>query len=780
MKNYLYRITALTLAIALLVAVTAGCRGGDGDGVPEFVFVPEIAPLSSLAGNFPNMHNITITDSAIYFTSISNMSGTSLFRTTQIVRVDLDMSDIRNISNHSSLPNYTLPPPPQEAEGGGVFINAMHTDNEGNLWVSENSVYMTFDFPSNFDVSSADDIKLREYQRFLEPTVGTLRKLDSTGAEILSVDIGPLASSVHNWSGIITFYADDEGNIIIGSGQTIYVLDTDGNTQFSLATDEFIYHDSFIRLSDGRVAHRAWSGGRPSSSLRVLDIDSKAWGDTIELSPDASGIFHGNDEYLAFFNNRSQLMAIDKATGETVQILDWVAAGIEPAEIGNVHVLSGDLILLTRARLRSDATGQLSSRTDLAAIRKVPYDEVQEKTVITIVSYVPSVFTDAVMEFNETNHLYRIEIIELDFNWRESRSDFDKLALEMMTGGGPDIIHTLYFPVHQWAARGYFVDLYELINADPRLARSDFMESVLRVSETNGKLYQMFPDFSISTLIGHPDVVGSSPGWTLDEFMAVIDANPQASSPLGRHGGSSLLYSLIYNDITRFVDWENGNVFFDNDYFIGLLEFAFELESRNYIRLDGNDQVFHLVSSGEQIMEFLSFYNFASYIAYQQLFGGDFIFKGYPTETGSGNSLSTRSGMAITSTSKNKEGAWEFIRMFLSEEWQIERMQGLFSNGIPTNRNVFEQSLAGAMEDGQFGSIGIGDLTVPRKPLIQEDTEKIRALVDSISLTDTFTDPLQDIIFENTLEFFGGILTAQDAARIIQSRASIFVAEQSR
>jgi len=40
-------------------------------------------------------------------------------------------------------------------------------------------------------------------------------------------------------------------------------------------------------------------------------------------------------------------------------------------------------------------------------------------------------------------------------------------------------------------------------------------------------------------------------------------------------------------------------------------------------------------------------------------------------------------------------------------------------------------------------------------------------------------DPLLDIVFEGIDDMFAGRATAQDAARIIQSRASVYVAEQS-
>jgi len=84
------------------------------------------------------------------------------------------------------------------------------------------------------------------------------------------------------------------------------------------------------------------------------------------------------------------------------------------------------------------------------------------------------------------------------------------------------------------------------------------------------------------------------------------------------------------------------------------------------------------------------------------------------------------------------------------------------------------------MEERRFGIIGINDSQIAGKPLTQEDADKIRALVDSVSRGPSSFDPLGDIILEGIRDFSRGMITAQDAARIIQNRASNFVAEQSR
>ena len=53
------------------------------------------------------------------------------------------------------------------------------------------------------------------------------------------------------------------------------------------------------------------------------------------------------------------------------------------------------------------------------------------------------------------------------------------------------------------------------------------------------------------------------------------------------------------------------------------------------------------------------------------------------------------------------------------------------------------------------------------------------ALIESVDGLPPGFDPLLDIIYEGIEDMFADRATARDAARIIQNRASIYVAEQS-
>jgi len=161
----------------------------------------------------------------------------------------------------------------------------------------------------------------------------------------------------------------------------------------------------------------------------------------------------------------------------------------------------------------------------------------------------------------------------------------------------------------------------------------------------------------------------------------------------------------------------------------------------------------------------------------QYFFGEDFIIKGFPRNHGSGNTMGSYSHFSISALSEHQEGAWEFLRFILSEDWQRENIRSNF----PANRTVFEEIVSRAQMREIPATWAMH--TILARELPEEDISAYiditLALIESVDSMSTSFDPLLDIIFESLSNLFAGTITVQDAARIIQSRAAIFVAEQN-
>jgi hypothetical protein len=153
-------------------------------------------------------------------------------------------------------------------------------------------------------------------------------------------------------------------------------------------------------------------------------------------------------------------------------------------------------------------------------------------------------------------------------------------------------------------------------------------------------------------------------------------------------------------------------------------------------------------------------------------FDGEVVFKGFPAGDRSGNRFAFHSTFALTTGAEDKDGAWEFLRTLL-----IGRQQQLNSDFMfPVNRSIFQAQLDRAMSR---------PLAHPWRELppdsmfLQEDADRLMELIENTTrVDDSLSLQVWSIVSESVWDFFNGRNTAEDAARIIQSRVSIYLAEQ--
>jgi len=163
---------------------------------------------------------------------------------------------------------------------------------------------------------------------------------------------------------------------------------------------------------------------------------------------------------------------------------------------------------------------------------------------------------------------------------------------------------------------------------------------------------------------------------------------------------TGFLSIALFHSMSRYVDWDFGIVNFDSECFIQLLNSAALLPME-----EGEDDsedpwgiAERMIAEGRQI---IMNFNIASPMHYQWVqaaFGGDIVIKGLPVENRNGNILTTQCNIAMTTASENKEGVWEFIRFFLSDNWQRDYEFMSF----PISKNIFNELMDGYMVEPEF------------------------------------------------------------------------------
>jgi len=407
--------------------------------------------------------------------------------------------------------------------------------------------------------------------------------------------------------------------------------------------------------------------------------------------------------------------------------------------------------------------------------------EPSDRIVLTLATFnLDMSIRTAVVSFNTTNPKYRIDVIDYaEFNTDDDwRAGLTRLSTEMISGNIPDIIDVANLPFNHYVAKGMLLDIYPLIESDLVLKRSDFIETVLCAAEINGELYRIFPFFSVGMMLGNPQIVGSYPGWNINEIKAVLEANPDADYPVGQMlTKPSLLHALFMYGIDEYVDYSAGTVNFDNDEFISLLEFVNALPTE----FTYGDDFLHeheLIAAGRQIIVAGILSNLDDIQLYRAMFGSDIVFKGMPAANRNGFPLFSNTSFAITAACKDVDGAWAFLRTLFLEDWQNE-----FSwFGLPVNKNVFDSKLKELMIENEYGprTKSVDGFEIEIKPLTQSDVNQIMEFVNSVSGSVGQDEALWAIIYEGAIDFFSRKSSAQDTARVIQSRASIYISEQNQ
>ena len=296
--------------------------------------------------------------------------------------------------------------------------------------------------------------------------------------------------------------------------------------------------------------------------------------------------------------------------------------------------------------------------------------------------------------------------------------------------------------------------------------------------------------------------MGDEPGWTYDAFNEALASMPEGCTAFDQYvTRDDILSTCLALDMADFVDWNSGKVSFDNEEFIKLLQFAnsfpteFDWENFDWSKEDSTET---RLSQGKQMLVQTSAYRIDDifYNNYTQFLGGRITYIGYPTAHGTGNMISfSDSGYAMSSKTPYKDACWQFLRGFLTKDYQENNV---FS--LPSRLDVFDAEAEEAAtvqyqknQDGQFLLDDNGEkIPVVRSTIWNKDTQKteeiyaltedqvqqIRELVLTTTKVADYDQAILDIVKEQAAPFFAGQKTAEEVAKLVQSKANIYVNEQ--
>ncbi len=749
--------------------------------------------------NFELSGNVTCKNNLFYSVStVYNNEGDNYFSDSSIVVFDASGNTV-----------LTIPAFKQTDPNEYAYISGdVYADDAGNITFVLS--YNKYDDEGNSESSN------------------TLYTYDSTGNLVSSIDLSKVVTQEDNDNNryFNNYIVDSQGNIYISLSTCIRVCDKSGNVLFTTpeSNGDNEWLNGLILTNSGVPAVYKYSYSDTGSSAKLVEIDlnAKGYGKEYELGSSINTIYSGSGDYLCYSSSDTGIMGVRADNLQTESVLNLLNLGIDNSNINSMAV-NDDGSFVT---VGYDYSG-MTARSTLSLITPIDSSEVKEKKVLTLgCFYIDWNIRSQIAEFNKTNEDYTI--YATSYSESNDTSDYTaaltKFNNEILAGNVPDILLiSSGMPYNSYASKGLFADLYEFMDKDDVYNRDAFMPNVLKAMEKDGKLYEITPSFTVQTYAAKKSLVGDATSLTMDQANQILATMPEGAT-LTSDSQTMTASNFLSTAITfsNFVDYTNATCNFDSPEFKAILETAKKYPAEiDYDALYNDNPNYWMEQEtacreNRALLYSVYFNDFSTYTNTRDAyFGEDISFVGFPgsgASNATGSVISTGSEIAVSSKSKYKDGAWEFIKLVLDNAVG-EQDSGNYGVAITSDASVAEaadeavkritsQYYGLPVVKSQLQALG-QQATIPQTYTDTDGTvqqvdntyyvgntevkvnlitqDEVNMLIDYFSTVDTiarYDESLTDIINEEANAYFKGTKSVDEAASLIQSRASIYLSEQ--
>ena len=695
-------------------------------------------------------------------------------------------------------------------ESSSMNVSTVAFDDAGNLWALINSY-------TYGDGASDESYVLRKYSG------GTYEETT------IVADEPEEGNDDGNYYGS-SFYPSymkitADGDVVLSSWEAVKVLENGKLLDVDLGlSDVDNFNVNGLFSFDGKIYVQIRTyGEKTETKYYEVDAANGKLGDEFTASVslgDMYGVMYGPG-YDLYSKDEDAVYGYDLKAGTKTEVFNFINSDIESNAVNYMAVVSADEFI---------ASGWDSdTQTDIITrFTRIPDDQVVQKTIITMST--PILYYDIrrkVIKFNKSSDTYRIVVT--DYSQYNTDDDYNacntRFNNDLISGKVPDIIIvTAELNYDSYVSKDLFTDLYKIMENDSSFNKADYLENIFKAYEMNGKLYSLVPSFYLATFAAKDSLLGGIKNWNVAEFMDFVKNHQGLQIFDNDFNRDSFIQMMLLFSRDSFVDSATGQCSFDSDEFKNLLEFAASLSTENFWdTVNGSDQDSNFWQDYENryaedrvLLATVQFWNLAD--SYRNLLNSqfktdDFTFIGFPTDNGNGSSIQANYEYCISERSKNKEGAWEFLKSLINEDAQmpVKNKYGYWNNptdGLPVLKAALDKLAEIAMtKQGESGGIIAYATSVVAEttseettseettseeiteepdidyndpwstPLTQAQVDKIMDVIKNTTQVARYDTKLTDIINEEAAAYFNGQKSLDETAKIIQNRASTYINE---
>lgn len=619
---------------------------------------------------------------------------------------------------------------------------------------------------------------------------------DESGAVIFEGDLAEMFEASSDSSDYGSFYiqsitCDKSGNLYCTADSSVLVLSGEGKKLSEYAANGYLQNVAGGVDMD-KVMITAYDYNAGGTSMFYLDPKTGNSAGSVSLPDSLSALgnltLYAGPGFDIYYDDSESLYGYNEG-GEPVELCNWLNSDISASYFGDFVIIDADHFLYTWY-------DDMSGSRKCSIMERVPEDQLTEKYVIKLSCVYSYSIKAAVVAFNKSSDKYRVEVDDyskyMDSSEDSYQNTISKLDSDILSGNAPDvIINSGVLNISKYSAKGLLVDLYEKIDNDPDISREDFLSCVLSSLETDGKLYSLAGAFSVNTLAVLSDTVGDLTTWTVPQMLEIWKNQPEGTSFADYGNRDYMLELFISASLGDYIDYSAGKCDFDNDDFKALLEFVSGFPADNAADMEYYDNLeSDRYRTGKTFINNAYISSFTDYLRIKDgTYGGvGYTLIGYPTSSGSGAKITAEVAASIMKDSPVIDGAWEFVK-YLAEnaggsnsynfpstvaglkayaeeqkkEYYVFSADG---NGYSTSTEPIDENADWVKQEG--GKVS---------RLTDEDIDAVLEFFNSVKSSPVYDTKVLSMINEEASYYFSGQKTADETAKIIQSRVSLYISE---
>lgn len=585
-------------------------------------------------------------------------------------------------------------------------------------------------------------------------------------------------SIIGNADGIVT---------IISGDNEIIEIDAKGEITSRITVDESVATNlgQILATKDGDLYAITYNDDWTKVFMSTLDKTTGKLGEKKETPEGFNNysMYSGTTTDLLLSNSMG-IYTYNIGDAEPKKVMDFINSDIATYGLNNVTFMDDKTFVASYY----DSTDY---QTHVAVFTYVDPANIPDKMVITLgCQYLGGDIKAQVIDFNKTNTKYRITVKAYaeTGDWEQAQT---RMNNDIISGQMPDIMMIeSNQDISSWVNKGLLADVKELIAADAELSKVEFLENVWNAFSVNGNLYTVVPDFAVQTYVAKTSLVGDKDGWTMSEFQQFMKTMDEDVRPFGNDMlRDSFMYYMMQYCGSDFVDINTGKCDFQSDEFMAMLEYAKSLPAE-YSEDYWEDYDWTLYESqyrdNRAVLMNLYISNVSDLVySIHGNLGEEATFIGFPGISGNSSVIQPGSYMyALSAKSENIDGAWEFVRYFLTDEYQSREEMWT----LPVSKAAFEKKAEKAMEKPYWldengekveydNTYYINGESIVLEQFSQAEVDAVCEFVYSVNKRSYYNQDIINIVNEEAASFFEGQKSARDVAAIIQSRVQLYVDE---